>query len=85
MKTVMLMLSLIFCLDAFATEMRAGKVIYKYKKHEKFEMDDIAIEGDASNPGDLSIDPRFRTKFRNKLPGRDNFNKEMMDAIEAIR
>ena len=74
-----------FSLNVFATDLQNRKVIYKYKKFEKFDLDDISIEGDASNPGDLSIDPRFRTKFKNKIPGRENFNKEMVDAIEAIR
>ncbi len=84
-KIFFLALLMTFLSSAMATEAQTGKVIYKYKKYEKFDLDDLAIEGDSSNPGDLSIDPRFRTKFKNKLPGRENFNKEMVDAIEAIR
>ena len=49
---------------AFAKSKKKRKVIYKYKKYEKFEMDDINIAGDTSNPGDLSINPRFRKKFK---------------------
>jgi hypothetical protein len=64
---------------------KTKEVIYKYKKFERFDMDDISIEGDASNPGDISIDPRFRKRFKNQLPTRPNFNKEMINAVDAIR
>ena len=49
------------------------KVIYKYKKYEKFDFENLNIEGDASSPGDLTISPRFEKKFRNRLPERMNF------------
>jgi hypothetical protein len=65
---------------------KSGKrVIYKYKKYEKFDFENLSIDGDASSPGDLSISPRFRKRFRNKLPQRLNFNPEMKNAIQAIR
>jgi hypothetical protein len=47
------------------------------KKYEKFDFENLSIDGDASSPGDLSISPRFRKRFRNKLPQRLNFNPEM--------
>lgn len=60
------------------------KVNYKYKKYERFDFDALDIEGAKSSPGDLSIAPRFNPKFRNKIPERKNFNKEMKSAIDSI-
>jgi hypothetical protein len=60
-------------------------VRYEYKKFEKFDFDEIGVEGEAGSPGDLSISPRLRNEFKNKLPERTNFNKEMKKAIEGIR
>jgi hypothetical protein len=60
-------------------------VKYEYKKYEKFDFAEIGVEGEAGAPGDLSISPRLRNEFRNKLPERENFNREMTQAIEGIR
>lgn len=60
-------------------------VRYEYKKFEKFDFDEIGVEGEAGSPGDISISPRLRKEFRNKLPERKNFNKEMKKAIDGIR
>jgi hypothetical protein len=58
---------------------------YEYKKYEKFDFDEIGVEGEAGAPGDISISPRLRNEFKNKLPERENFNKEMNQAIDGIR
>lgn len=68
---------------AFADE--AKNVRYEYKKHEKFDFEEIGVEGESGSPGDLSISPRVRNEFKNKLPLRQNFNKEMKKAIDGIR
>lgn len=60
-------------------------VRYEYKKFEKFDFEEIGVEGEAGAPGDLSISPRLRKEFKNKLPERQNFNKEMKKAIDGIR
>jgi hypothetical protein len=61
------------------------KVIYKYKKYQKFDFEDLVIEGETGSPGDLSIAPRYQRKFKNKLPYRKNFNAEIRRSIERIR
>lgn len=61
------------------------KVIYKYKKYQKFDFEDLVIEGETGSPGDLSIIPRYQKKFKNKLPYRKNFNAEIKRSIERIR
>lgn len=62
-----------------------GNVRYEYKKFEKFDFDEIGVEGEAGSPGDISISPRLRKEFKNKLPERQNFNNEMKKAIDGIR
>ncbi len=62
-----------------------SNIRYEYKKYEKFDFDEIGVEGEAGSPGDLSISPRLRKEFRNKLPERENFNQEMKKAIDGIR
>lgn len=66
---------------------KSGKknVIYKYKKFEKFDFENISVEGDSSSPGDISINPRFRVKFKNKLPEKKSFNTEVLDSIDMIQ
>ena len=66
-------------------EAREGKTIYKYKKYEKFDFEDMVIEGEIGSPGDLSITPRYQRKFKNRLPYRKNFNAEIRKAVERIR
>ena len=61
------------------------KIIYKYKKYQKFDFEDLVIEGETGSPGDLSISPRYQRKFKNKLPYRKNFNAEMRKSVERIR
>jgi hypothetical protein len=79
----------IFVLFIFTFQVHAQNskktVRYEYKKFEKFDFDEIGVEGEAGSPGDLSITPRARNEFRNKLPERLNFNKEMKKAVEVIR
>jgi hypothetical protein len=60
-------------------------VRYEYKKYERFDFEEIGVEGEAGSPGDLSISPRLKSEFKNRIPERKNFNKEMKRSIEGIR
>lgn len=84
MKFLVFALSVSFSLQVFAQTQKPN-VRYEYKKFEKFDMDELGVEGEAGSPGDISISPRLRKEFRNKLPERQNFNKEMRKAIDGIR
>lgn len=79
---------ILFCFSmtapAFSQE-KKQKIIYKYKKYQKFDFDDITIEGETGTPPDLGVDTRLQRKFRNKLPYRKNFNPEIRKGIERIR
>ena len=79
-----LLVLILFCfsLAAFSKE---KKVNYVYKKYEKFDFSAIDVEGGSNSPGDLSISPRFRKKFRNKIPERKQFHNEMKRALDSVR
>lgn len=76
-------IALLISVSAFAQN--KGNVRYEYKKFEKFDFDEIGVEGEAGSPGDISISPRLRKEFSNKLPEKRNFNKEMKKAVDGIR
>lgn len=82
MKVIICIL-VFFSISAFAEDKK--NVRYEYKKFEKFDFEEIGVEGEAGSPGDISISPRLRNEFKNKLPERLNFNKEMKKAIDVIR
>tara|TARA_B100001971_G_C18268024_1_gene596373 strand:+ start:56397 stop:56642 length:246 start_codon:yes stop_codon:yes gene_type:complete len=74
----------LFIISPFALAQKKN-VKYVYKKYEKFDFDSIDVTGNQASPGDLSISPRFQKKFRNKIPERKNFNKEMKRALDSLR
>lgn len=83
MKTIMLMTLGLLALSAGAQEKK--KVIYEYKKFEKFDFQEIGVEGESGAPGDLSVSPNPRKDYGNRLPERREFNKEMRKAASGIR
>ena len=84
MKFLTVILALGLFQIAFAQSAKKN-VRYEYKKLERFDFDEIGVEGEAGSPGDISITPRAKSEFRNKIPERQNFNKEMKKAIDGIR
>lgn len=80
---MLIFVTLLFSVGAFAQEKKT--VRYEYKKFEKFDFDEIGVEGEAGSPGDISISPRLRNEMKNKLPERSNFNKEMKKSIDGVR
>jgi len=80
---VKVLLLILFSTTLMAQEKK--NVRFEYKKYEKFDFEEIGVQGEAGSPGDISISPRLRNEFRNKLPERINFNKEMKKAIDGIR
>ena len=82
MKILILMVILLN-VSSYAEDKK--NVRYEYKKFEKFDFNEIGVEGEAGAPGDISISPRLRNEFKNKLPERNNFQNEMKKAIDGIR
>ncbi|MDC0253953.1 hypothetical protein OAK75_03590 [Bacteriovoracales bacterium] len=77
---------LLFSLASFVLgSQEKDNVRFQYKKYEKFDFEDLVIEGETSSPSDLSIKPNYNKKFKNLLPYRKNFNSEIKKSIERIR
>lgn len=84
-KHVIIALGIVFSGTLFSQESGEENVIYRYKEYERFDFEDMVIEGETGSPGDLSIAPRFQRQFENKLPYRKNFNAEIKKANERTR
>lgn len=84
---IKIILPLFIMLMAFSVGVEAAdkKIVYRYKKYQKFDFEDLVIEGETGGPGDLSISPRYQRKFKNKLPYRKNFNAEIRKGVERVR
>jgi len=82
---IVICLSLAFLSSGLMAKKAKEKIIYKYKKYQKFDFEDLVIEGESGGPGDLSIDAPKMRGFRGKLPYRYNFNPEIRKAIERVR
>ena len=74
----------IVLLISFSVFAQKAKVKYEYKKYERFDFDALDVEGSKSSPGELSIPSRKELKYKNKLPERRNFNREMKRAIDTV-
>lgn len=93
MKKVLLIALLTTAFPLFAQDVTEGKeafvngkkVIYTYKQYEKFDFDDLNIEGDTGAPNDLSISPGLEKRFTNRLPYRKSFTVEIKKGIERVR
>lgn len=84
MKTLILIMSLIFQSGILMAQSKKKKIIYEYKKYEKFDFGDLSIEGSKNALGDLSVNPRYQVKFKNELPQKPNFNKELIDSVDNL-
>jgi hypothetical protein len=71
--------------DGQETKVGNKKIIYTYKQYEKFDFDDLNIEGDTGSPSDISISPIHEKRFTNRLPYRKSFNVEIKKGIERVR
>lgn len=76
---------IVILLTSFSSFAQKKKVIYKYKKYEKFDFDAMGLNGDSNNPGDVSISPRFRKEFKNKIPERRNFRDKTYLSVDGVK
>lgn len=70
MKYVAIVL-MAFCLSATANEDNK-KIVYKFKKYEKFDLGNLEVKGQIIAPGDLSVRQRKRKRFRRDIYKREN-------------
>ena len=85
MKIKCLLFLLLFVINLAHSQSSKKNIRYEYKKYEKFDLGEIGVSGDMGSPGDISISPGLRKEFRNKLPEKNNFEKEMKRSIHGIR
>ena len=71
--------------DGKMTTVGNKKIIYSYKQFEKFDFDDLNIEGGTGAPGDLSVSSPHEKTFTNRLPYRKSFTVEIKKGIERVR
>jgi hypothetical protein len=63
MKIILTTFLVIISTQVFSQE---EKIIYEYKKYEKFDLGDLEIKGQLIAPGDLSV--RERERKRMEIP-----------------
>ena len=61
------------------------KVIYQYKKYEKFDLGDLEVKGQLISPGDLSVRERDRKRFELDLYNRADFDSMIKHDIKTLR
>jgi hypothetical protein len=82
MKLFMTILGLYMMADAWGQE---EKVIYQYKKYEKFDLGNLEVKGELIAPGDISVRDRERRRFELDLYTRKDFDKFIKKDIESLR
>ena len=87
MKFACITLSLLFASVAIAQDApkTEQKVIYQYKKYEKFDLGNLEVKGQLIAPGDISVRERERKRFELDLYTRKNFEPFQKKDIESLR
>ena len=71
MRIFIYALSMVMMSEAFGQE---EKVIYQYKKYEKFDLGNLEVKGQLIAPGDISVRERERRRFELDLYSRKDFD-----------
>lgn len=61
------------------------KVIYQYKKYEKFDLGNLEVKGQLIAPGDISVRERERKRFEIDLYTRKNFDSFQKKDVDSLR
>lgn len=87
MKVFCLSLALVFLAPAYAQDAPKTdqKVIYQYKKYEKFDLGNLEVKGQLIAPGDISVRERERKRFELDLYTRKNFDSFQKKDIDSLR
>ena len=85
MNRVLILFLLFTYTNEVLSQNKKEKIIYKYKEFEKFNLEEISVDGETGIPGDISIINRYKRKFENKLPYRKNFRPEIILSTERIQ
>lgn len=82
MKIITLLLSLYIIGEAQGQDQ---KIIYQYKKYEKFDLGNLEVKGQLIAPGDISVRERDRKRFELDLYTRKDFDPFIKKDIESLR
>jgi hypothetical protein len=82
MKKTALILGVLISMAAFAED---DKVIYQYKKYEKFDLGNLEVKGQLIAPGDISVRERERKRFEMDLYNRKDFDGFVKKDVESLR
>jgi len=82
MKKTTLILGVLFVTSVFAQD---DKVIYQYKKYEKFDLGNLEVKGQLIAPGDISVRERERKRFEMDLYNRKDFDNFIKKDVESLR
>lgn len=87
MKYMLLTMSLLILTPAIAQEApkTEPKVIYQYKKYEKFDLGNLEVKGQLIAPGDISVRERERKRFELDLYTRKNFDTFQKKDVDSLR
>lgn len=83
MKILICILSLYMMSHAQGQEEQ--KVIYQYKKYEKFDLGNLEVKGQLIAPGDISVRERERKRFELDLFSRKDFDGFIQKDLESLR
>ncbi len=61
------------------------KIIYQYKKYEKFDLGHLEVKGQLIAPGDISVRDRERRKFELNFFSRKDFDGFIKSDIDSLR
>ncbi len=82
MRIFIYALSMVMMSEAFGQE---EKVIYQYKKYEKFDLGNLEVKGQLIAPGDISVRERERRRFELDLYSRKDFDAFIKKDVESLR
>jgi hypothetical protein len=82
MRLIVTLFSLLLINDAFGED---DKVIYQYKKYEKFDLGNLEVKGQLIAPGDISVRERERRRFEMDLFSRQDFDSFIKKDVETLR
>ena len=87
MKTLLIISTLVMAFEVLAQDApkTESKVIYQYKKYEKFDLGNLEVKGQLIAPGDISVRERERKRFELDLYFRKNFDPFQKKDIESLR
>ena len=76
---------LLFVLISTSGYSKEEKVLYEYKKYEKFDLGNLEVKGELIAPGDLTVRERDRKRFSMDLFTRKDFDSIQRRDVDSIR